>query len=273
VSPRRRPPADHDLDLDNWRAYDDLITDSLWLLGPRDRSSSHVGDYWGNFVPQIPNQILRRFTRAGDWVVDLFSGMGTTLIECRKLGRHGVGVELSPEVAERSRGRIAAGEGADTRSVVLVGDSSEAETLERVRAELDAGGRQHADCVFLHPPYHDIIRFGDDPRDLSNAPDEAAFLASFGRVAANAAALLRPGGHLALVIGDAFGGGEWRPLGFACMQKCREAGLVLRAINVKDIQGNVRGKGEATNLWRYRALRQGIYVFKHEYVMLFRKPS
>jgi len=39
------------------------------------------------------------------------------------------------------------------------------------------------------------------------------------------------------------------------------------------IQGNVRGKGQATNLWRYRALRQGLYVFKHEYVMLFRRPG
>jgi hypothetical protein len=115
-----------------------------------------------------------------------------------------------------------------------------------------------------------VIKFGDDPRDLSNAPDEATFLALFERVAANAVALLRPGGHLGLVIGDVYAAGEWRPLGFECMQRCRNVGLTLRAINVKDIQGNVRGKGQATNLWRYRALRLGTYVFKHEYVMVFR---
>ncbi|HEV8638770.1 MAG TPA: DNA methyltransferase [Chloroflexota bacterium] len=264
----------NDLDLSNWRAYDDLITDSLWLLGSRDKSSSHLGDYWGNFVPQIPNQILRRFTKQGDWVVDLFSGMGTTLIECRKLGRHGIGVELNPEVASRSRERIAAAHGrARTIATVLVGDSTSAEVLAAVRSELGCGGRERADCVFLHPPYHDIIRFGDDPRDLSNAPTEEAFLAGFGRAVANAVELLRPEGHLALVIGDAYRRGEWRPLGFECMERCRRAGLALRAINVKDIQGNVRAKGQASNLWRYRALREGFYVFKHEYVMLFRKPG
>jgi len=75
------------------------------------------------------------------------------------------------------------------------------------------------------------------------------------------------------VIGDTFRDGEVRPLGFACMERCRAAGLSLRAINVKDIQGNVRGKGQASNLWRYRALRQGLYVFKHEYVMLFRRSG
>ena len=75
-----------------------------------------------------------------------------------------------------------------------------------------------------------------------------------------------------MVIGDAYRKGEWRPLGFECMERCRRAGLVLKAINVKDIQGNERGKGKATNLWRYRALQNGFYVFKHEYVMLFRCP-
>jgi SAM-dependent methyltransferase len=261
----------NDIDLSQWRDYDDLITDSLWLLGPRDKSSSHVGDYWGNFVPQIPNQILRRFTRPGDWVIDLFSGMGTTLIECRKLGRHGIGVELNPEVAERSRERIAAADGrTETNATVLIGDSTSTEVLAAVRGELGCAG---ASCVFLHPPYHDIIRFGDDPRDLSNLPTEGEFLARFERAVGNAVELLRPDGHLALVIGDAYRRGEWRPLGFECMERCRRAGLTLRAINVKDIQGNVRGKGQASNLWRYRALREGFYVFRHEYVMLFRKPG
>jgi SAM-dependent methyltransferase len=262
---------DDDLDLTRWREYDDLITDSLWLLGSRDRSSSHVGDYWGNFVPQIPNQVLRRFTRRGDRVVDLFSGMGTTLIECRKLGRDGVGVELNPDVATRSRERIERAQAnGNARWNVLVGDSTDPATADLVRAEL---GGCHADLVVLHPPYYDVIRFGDDPRDLSTAPTEAAFLAAFDRVVVNASALLRPGGHLTLVIGDVYGAGEWRPLGFECMQRCRNAGLTLRSINVKDIQGNVRKKGVNTNLWRYRALKLGLYVFKHEYVMIFRKPG
>ncbi|MBI4505070.1 MAG: hypothetical protein HY691_06010, partial [Chloroflexi bacterium] len=54
---------------------------------------------------------------------------------------------------------------------------------------------------------------------------------------------------------------------------CMEAGLQFKAINVKDIQGNERGKGKSENLWKYRALRQGFYIFKHEYIMLFRKPN
>lgn len=270
----RRNNSFSDLDLTRWKEYDDVLTGSLWLLGARDKSGPHVGDYWGNFVPQIPNQILRRFTRRGETVVDLFSGMGTTLIECRHLGRHGIGVELSSEVAARSRERIeqASNEGNVTTEVV-VGDSTEAATIARVREALETLGSTYADCVLLHPPYHDIIRFSDDPRDLGNAPDEKAFLARFELVARHAYELLRPLRFLALVIGDKYTRSEWVPLGFECMRVCREVGFQLKAINVKDIQGNERGKGKNENLWKYRALKQGFYVFKHEYVMVFRKPG
>lgn len=263
-----------DLDLSRWKEYDDVLTGSLWLLGARDRSGPHVGDYWGNFVPQIPNQIMRRFTRQGEVVVDLFSGMGTTLIECRHLGRHGIGVELLETVAAQSRERIGAAENEHAVTTeVLVGDSTCPETVEQVRAALRRLGSEHADCVFLHPPYHDIIRFSDDPRDLSNAADCKSFLAKFRLVARNAHDLLRPGRFMALVIGDKYSRSEWVPLGFRCMQECLDVGFQLKAINVKDIQGNERGKGKNENLWKYRALKQGFYVFKHEYVMVFRKKG
>ena len=98
----RKPSPFSDIDLARWREYDDIITDSLWLLGARDSTSVHSGDYWGNFVPQIPPQALRRFTRAGETVLDAFLGLGTTLIECKRLGRNGVGVELVPWVAARA---------------------------------------------------------------------------------------------------------------------------------------------------------------------------
>jgi DNA modification methylase len=269
----RRPPYT-DLDPARWREYDDVLTGSLWLLGARDKTGPHAGDYWGNFVPQIPHQILRRFTRPGETVVDFFSGMGTTLIECRHLGRNGIGVELVEAVAARSRERIEqANNEANVSTEVIVGDSTDPATLATVRASLGRLGSACADCVILHPPYFNIIRFSDDPRDLANASDLAAFQERFRAVVENARAILRPGRFLALVIGDVFGRSEWVPLGFECMQICRDAGLRLKAINVKDIQGNERGKGKSENLWRYRALRQGFYLFKHEYVMVFWKPE
>ena len=263
-----------DIDLSRWKDYNDVILDSLWLLGPRDKTGPHVGDYWGNFIPQIPYQVLTRFTKRGEVVVDLFSGMGTTLIECKRLGRAGLGVEIDPDVAERSLERINTAENPYNVPVaVLVGDSTTTLTAKRVRATLKEWGGAAADCIILHPPYHDIIRFSERDGDLSRVSTEAAFLDKIGLVARHAYELLKPAGFMALVIGDKYVDSQLVPLGFMCMQRCIDAGFVLKAINVKEILNNERGKGKNGNLWKYRALVGGFYLFKHEYVMIFRKPA
>ena len=78
------------------------------------------------------------------------------------------------------------------------------------------------------------------------------------------------GRYLVLVIGDMYAGSEWIPLGFRCMNEIMERGYTLKSIVVKDMQGN-RSKRNLENIWRYRALVGGFYIFKHEYVMFFRK--
>jgi len=93
----------NDLNLNQWKEYEDIITDSLWILNRRDNSGVHTSEYWGNFIPQIPNQMMKRFTKKGDWVLDTFLGCGTTLIECQRLGRNGIGIEIQKTVAERAK--------------------------------------------------------------------------------------------------------------------------------------------------------------------------
>ncbi len=277
MSPRtHKSPAYSDINLSNWKDYPDIMTDSLWQFPSRDRSGTHVGDYHGNFIPQVAQQILLRYSKAGDVVLDMFLGMGTSMIECRRLGRNGIGIELLPEIAERSNARIEATENPhDVRTVVVNGSSADAETHRKVRTALQGFSRAEADLVFLHPPYSDIIRFsnGENPDDLSTVESDEEFVERFGEVARASFDLLAPGRFMALVIGDKYAKGEWVPLGFQCMQECTQAGYLLKSIVVKDINGNERGKGKNANLWKYRALKDGYYVFKHEYVMLFQKPQ
>ena len=282
TSPRRRAPAVNDLDLSRWREYEDLLTDSLWLLDARDSSGAHQPDYHGNFIPQIPYQLLRRFTRAGEVVLDPFIGSGTTAIEAQRLGRRCVGVELSPTVAEVARQRVVedwtaprSGASPDiqfpVRDDIITGDSSLNETAARIAERLAAMGRETAQCVVMHPPYHNIIRFSDIPGDLSACETVGQFVERFLSVYRNVERFLDGGRHLAVVIGDMYDRSEWVPLQNLLTTALLDTGqLRLKSIIVKNMVNN-RAKRNQEHLWRYRALANGFYVFRHEYIVLFQK--
>ncbi|NJN67766.1 MAG: DNA methyltransferase [Chloroflexaceae bacterium] len=257
----------NDINLNQWKAYDHIWTDSLWVMDRRDSSGVHAADYWGNFVPQIPHQMMLRYTKRGEWVLDTFAGSGTTLIEGQRLGRHTIGVELQAEVAEQARQRVAAEP--NPHGVVwdvVVGDSTTVDFPSLLRPY----GQQSVQLVVMHPPYFDIIKFSADGRDLANARSLDDFLAKMGMVVERVATVLDRGRYLVLVIGDKYVEGEWVPLGFLTMQEVQRRGFALKSIVVKNFD-TTTAKRTQKELWRYRALVGGFYLFKHEYVFIFRK--
>jgi hypothetical protein len=269
-SPKTRPWSD--IDLNRWRNYDHVLTDSLWIFPSRASGDGHKLDYHGNFIPQIATQTFTRYTKVGEIVLDMFLGSGTSAIEALNLDRRCIGVELKPDLVEYVRSKLPR-DRVDGDVHLILGDSTTQATADAIRAALAAMGETHAHLLVLHPPYHDIIPFSDRPEDLSNAPNVEAFLDMLETVARHGYELLAPGRFAALVIGDKYENGELIPLGFWCMERLNQAGFKTKAIVVKNIEGNERGKGRTSNLWRYRALAGGYYIFKHEYVILFRKPA
>jgi DNA modification methylase len=260
-----------DIDLTRWKDYASVFTDSLWLFESRARTNGHTYDYHGNYIPQIATQVLTRYTRQGDTIVDLFLGSGTTAIEAATLGRRCIGIELQPALVSAVRKKLRGLVAADTVAI-LQGNSASDSVRQRIRRKLRQWGDTHAQLVMLHPPYDDIIQFSENPDDLSNCESTDEFLERFSSVAQLAYDVLEPGRFAVLIIGDKYSEGELVPLGFRCLDRMNEAGFRTKSIVVKNIEGNERGKGKTGNLWRYRALRNGFYIFKHEYVMVFFKP-
>lgn len=259
----------NEINLNRWKDYAEVWSDSLWVVPRRDSSGTHTAGYWGNFIPQIPRQMMWRYTRKGDWVLDAFLGSGTTLIECRRLGRNGIGIELNAGVAQSTEERVAQEPNPyGITSKIVVGDSA---TVDYA-ALLQQLGVEQVQLVLLHPPYHDIIQFSEDTRDLSNAASVDDFVARFTEVVAQVTPVLEVGRYLVVVIGDKYAKGEWIPLGFYLMQAAMEQGYRLKSIVVKNFDVT-RAKRTREGLWRYRALAGGFYVFKHEYVLVLEKTD
>ena len=257
----------NDINLLRWKEYDEVVTDSLWVLDKRDTSGAHLGWYWGNFIPQIPHQIILRYTKKAEWVLDPFVGSGTTLIECRRLGRNGIGIELNTEVAIKAKELVQKEpNNFNTTSDVTVGDSTRID----FKVMLKQKGINKVQLLIMHPPYHNIIKFSKDNRDLSNAPTVNKFLEMFGRVVDSTDPFLEKNRYLAIVIGDKYSKGEWIPLGFYVMGEVLKRNYKLKSIVVKNFQ-ETRAKRNQKELWRYRALVGGFYIFKHEYILIFKK--
>jgi SAM-dependent methyltransferase len=56
--------------------------------------------------------------------------------------------------------------------------------------------------IWAHPPYWRMKLYADDPRDLSRAPTLEDFLRRYGQFIRNCARALKPGGKLAILVGD-----------------------------------------------------------------------
>lgn len=82
------------------------------------------------------------------------------------------------------------------------------------------------DFIWTHPPYWRQKIYSDQPSDLSQAPNLAGFLDSYGSFITECAALLTPNGKFAILMGDYFDrDAGFIPLTYHTKQLAFQAGL------------------------------------------------
>lgn len=255
-------------DFSNWRVSD-ILTDDLWLFDQRDKSGKHKNMYHGNFIPQIPYQLISRYTRENEVVLDPFFGSGTTLFECEKLGRKFIGLDINPQMFEYVNSQMYSSK-KDFFSLNLCDNTSEI-SKNNIQNSLKFLGEKSISLAIFHPPYHDIVKFTQNENDLSNCKSVDEFLSKFQESIGNSLEFLAKNRYFAVVIGDIYKNSEVVPLSFLCMTMIKSNFKTrLKGIIVKNIEGN-RGKLGAGGIWRYRALKSDYYIFKHEYIFVFKK--
>ena len=67
---------------------------------------------------------------------------------------------------------------------------------------LEMDFKEEFDLVFLHPPYWNIIKYSNDPRDLSNAKTYEEFLEKLQILLNLSMKAIKEGGHLAIPFFD-----------------------------------------------------------------------
>jgi DNA modification methylase len=233
----------NDLDMTKWRELKEkLLLDSLWII-PRRNNKYGSQKFHGNFISEIPEQMILRYTKKGEVVWDCFAGSGTTLDVAKELERECIANDLSP-----------------IREDIQQGDTKNFNPGKKVQ------------LVIMHPPYAGIIKFSDKKEDISNVSNGEEFKPLFDACVKNVLKYLEKDRYLCLVIGDYYMKGEYFTLRFDCMNICRDNGLKLKATIIKNMEGN-NNSGKDTNVWIYRMIKGGFYKWKHEYIFLFQNDN
>ena len=130
---------------------------------------------------------------------------------------------------------------------------------------------QTVDFLIAHPPYMDIVKFTEKKEDLSNISDLDTFIEKITLAMKNGLQYLKKDKYFAIVIGDVYKKREVVPLGVYVMDAIKKNFKVkMKGIIVKNIEGN-RGKLGSQGIWKYRAMNSDYYLFKHEYIFVFKK--
>ena len=260
----------NDLDMNGWRECD-INTDSLWLINERDKSGKHKNIYHGNFIPQIPNQLLRRFTKKGETILEPFMGSGTTLFECEKLGRKYIGFDINPQMFEYVNSAMSDGNYKNNFYINYCNSIDSEQVDNNLKKANEKFKSKNVQLILMHPPYMDIVKFTEDENDMSKIDNINEFVKKFKIICENSLKYLDKDRYFAVVIGDVYKNGEVLPLGFYCMDMIkRNFQVKLKGTIIKNIEGN-RGKLGSGGIWRYRALNSDYYIFKHEYIFVFKK--
>ncbi|KYH38617.1 MAG: hypothetical protein AYL28_003100 [Candidatus Bathyarchaeota archaeon B23] len=257
-----------------------LETTTVWSFPSRGRWATHRGDYRGNWPPQLVRNLLIRYSRPGEWVLDQMCGGGTTLIECKLLGRNAIGVDINYEALMLTLDRLNFAyrpEGLGEPEIrVYQGDARNLNLVED----------ESIDLVATHPPYADIIPYsrGRAKGDLSRSSSLEKYLRAMRDIAAESFRVLRPGRFCAILVGDTRRRRHYIPIAFRVMQQFLDAGFILREDVIK-CQWRMRRSREkwmglvraAEGCWverpRGRRYWTDFLLISHEHLFIFRKPQ
>jgi len=221
-----------------------LQTTTLWDYPSqqyrRDQEGRH--DYQGATPAYLIWNLLKRYTRPKDLVVDPMAGSGTTLDVARDLNRRALGYDLHVVRPDVFR--------ADARKLPL-----------------EAG---KADFVFVDPPYSDHIHYSDDPRCIGKLSAKAApYVQAMRAVIAEMDRILRPDRYLALFVADSSSKGQpLTPIGFTLFSMLQERFVPVDVVAVVRHHQSLR-----RHHWHSEAATGNYFLRGFSYLFILYKPS
>ena len=244
-----------------------LENTTVWSFPDRGDWATHSGDYRGNWSPYVPRNLILKYTRPGELVLDQMCGSGTTLVEAKLLGRNAIGVDINYEACMLTMDRL------NFEFQPLEGDwKTEIRVYHGDAANLNVIENESIDLIATHPPYWNIIPYSHKrpEGDLSAYRKLEDYLGKMLEIARESYRVLKPGRYCAILVGDTRRHRHYVPISVYVMTKFLQAGFVL-AEDIIKLQHKMKTTREK---WRGNSFEHyGFHKIAHEHLYIFRKPE
>jgi len=264
----------------------ELERTNAWSFPERGKWATHKGNFRGNWPPQMARNIILRYSKPDECVLDQMCGSGTTLIECKLLGRNGIGVDINPACVMLSLDRLNleyAPLDPNFPKVSLETYIGDARNLNLIKDD-------SVDLIAAHPPYANIISYSNRKErvygDLSFARSVEGYLKGMKEIAKESFRVLRPGRFCCILVGDARRHRHHIPIAFRVMQSFLDAGFILKE-DIMKYQWRTKATREkwvglskvAEKCWvdidkeGKKGRYTDFFLLIHEHLFVFRKPE
>ncbi len=231
---------------------------TVWSFARRGKWATHNSKYRGNWAPEVVRNLILRYSKEGDYLLDPMVGGGTTAIECKLLNRNLLALDINPNAIELTSKALEFNCEYNPKIRVELNDSRKLDMLKD----------ESIDFILNHPPYADIIKYSEKKidEDLSNIHDLDLFCDEMEKVAKEFYRVLKKDKYCAILIGDTRRNKMYQPLAYKVMERFLKVGFSLKEDIIKH-QHNCK----ATGFWVNKSKEYNFLLIMHEHIFVFKK--
>ena len=220
-----------------------IFSTTLWDYPKQSYGATPKGNnkYPGVTPAFIIYNLIWRYTKPGDLVLDPMAGSGTTIDVCKEERRRVTAFDIVP-----------------TREDIIQADARALPLEDEV-----------VDLVFIDSPYGDNIKYNDHPRNIGHIPaTEERFYDELEKVMVECNRVMKEGAVLGWLIGDQWAKGVFVPVGLRIYER------LTKHFEPIDIVCVVR-RNQASNtpFWQSKALQHNFFLRGFKYLIIVKKSS
>ena len=243
---------------------------TVWSFPRRWNWMTHNSKYRWNWSPEVVRNLILRYSKPWENLLDPMIWWWTTAIEAKLLNRNLLCYDINPEAIELTQSLIDFDLWDDDLE-----SSSKWHKYWKIKVKKHDATEKNKDLkketidfVLMHPPYADIIKYSDwkIKEDLSNIHDIDKFCDEIEKVAKESFRVLKPWKYCAVLMWDTRRNKLYQPLAFKVMERFLKVWFVLKEDIIK-VQHNCK----ATWFWVKKSKEFNFLLIMHEHLFIFKK--